>query len=145
MHKYFLVKVKIEKTAEEGKLIKVSEQYLVDALSFTESEARIIAEMKPFISGEFEVATIQKKNYAEIVENQMAGLDKWFECKINIITLDEKSGKENKTPVFIIIQSDTTANANADLITHMKGSITNYTIEGVKETKIIEVFKYKAE
>ena len=145
MHKYFLVKVKIEKTAEEGKLIKVSEQYLVDALSFTESEARIIAEMKPFISGEFEVATIQKKNYAEIVENQMAGFDKWFECKINIITLDEKSGKENKTPVFIIIQSDTTANANADLITHMKGSITNYTIEGVKETKIIEVFKYKAE
>jgi len=145
MHKYFLVKVKIEKTAEEGKLIKVSEQYLVDALSFTESEARIIAEMKPFISGEFEVATIQKKNYAEIVENQMAGLDKWFECKINIITLDEKSGKENKTPVFILIQSDTTANANADLITHMKGSITNYTIEGVKETKIIEVFKYKAE
>ena len=71
------------------------------------------------------------------------GFEKWFECKLNFITLNEM-GDEKKTPVLILIQSDTTSNANADLITHMKSSMADYTIEAVKETKIIEYFKYEA-
>lgn len=142
MHKFFLAKIKYEKTAENGKIVKVSEQYLVDALSFTECETRIVAEMQPFISGEFEVAVIQKKNYSEIVESSVGGFDKWFECKLNFIVLDEEKSVEKKTPVFMLVQSDTTANANEKLILHMKGTMADYTIESVKETKIIEVFKY---
>jgi len=162
MHKYFLVKVKLEKTSEEGKIVKVSEQYLVDALSFTECEARIIEEMKPFISGEFEVAAITKKNYSEIVETNViinnvtsvvdnkieldmdrTEADKWFECKLNFITLDEEKGVEKKTPVFMLVHADTVHGANKTLLFHMRGSMADYTIEGVKETKIIDVFKYE--
>lgn len=162
MNKYFLVKIKFEKTAQEGKIVKVSEQYLVDALSFTECETRIVAEMQPFISGEFEVAVIQKKNYSEIVSelwsinaveaeaNKMlkanipssSEADKWFECKLNLITLDEK-GVEKKTPVFMLVHANTVNSAHDTLIEHMRGSMADYTIEGVKETKIIEVFKYE--
>jgi hypothetical protein len=142
MHKYFLVKVKYEKTSEEGKVVKVSELYLVDALSFTECEARIVKEMEPFISGEFEVAAITKKNYTEIVENELAGFDKWFECKLNFITLDEEKGVEKKTPVFILVQSDFVGTANDMIESHMKDSVSDYTIEGVKETKIIDVFNH---
>jgi hypothetical protein len=142
MHKYFLVKVKYEKTSEEGKIVKVSELYLVDALSFTECEARIVKEMEPFISGEFEVAAITKKNYTEIVENELAGFDKWFECKLNFITLDEEKGVEKKTPVFILVQSDFVGTANDMIESHMKDSVADYTIEGVKETKIIDVFNH---
>ena len=132
----YLAKIKYEKTTEDGSLKKVTESYLLDTLSFTETEARITDEMKPFISGEFEVMAIQKKRYAEIVENVRSGFEKWFECKLNFITLNEM-GDEKKTTVLILIQSDTTSNANADLITHMKSSMADYTIEAVKETKII--------
>jgi len=143
MHKFYLSKIKYEKTSEEGKVVKVSEQYLVDALSFTECEARIIQEMQPFISGEFEVAAIQKKNYSEIVDkySNMEN-NKWFECKLNFIVVDEK-GNEKKTPVFILVAGDCVSNANETLIEHMRGSMADYTIEGVKETKIIDVFKYE--
>ena len=162
MHKYFLVKIKYEKTSEEGKVVKVTETYLIDALSFTECEARITEEMKPFISGEFEVAAITKKNYSEIVETNViinnvtsvvdnkieldmdrTGADKWFECKLNFITLDEEKGVEKKTPVFVLVHADTVHAANKTLIFHMRNSMADYTIEGVKETKIIDVFKYE--
>lgn len=163
MHKFFLSKIKYEKTAEEGKIVKVSEQYLVDALSFTEAEARITKEMQPFISGEFEVAAIAKKNYSEIVETNViinnvtsvvdnrieldmdrAAADKWFECKLNFIVLDDK-GVEKKIPIFMLVHADTVHAANKTLLFHMKGSTADYTIESVKETKIIDVFKYDAE
>ncbi len=104
MHTWFETVISYEKTAEEGKIVKVTGQYLVDALSFTECEARITKEMPPFISGEFEVAAIAKKNYSEIVETNViinnvtsaadnrieldmdrATADKWFECKLNFI------------------------------------------------------------
>jgi hypothetical protein len=163
MHKYFLVKVKFEKTAEDDKIVKVSELYLVDALSFTECEARITKEMQPFISGEFEVAEIRKKNYSEIVKayyginaieaeaNKMlksnipnsTEADKWFECKLNFITLDEEKGVEKKTPVFMLVHANTVNSAHDSLIEHMHGSMADYTIEGVKETKIIDVYEYE--
>ena len=162
MHKFFLTKIKYEKTAQEGKIVKVSEQYLVDALSFTEAEARITKEMQPFISGEFEVAAISKKNYSEIVETNViinnvtsvvdnrieldmdrAEADKWFECKLNFIVLDDK-GVEKKIPIFMLVHADTVHAANKTLLFHMRGSMADYTIESVKETKIIDVFKYDA-
>ena len=164
MHKFFLTKIRFEKTTEDGTIKKVTEQYLVDALSFTESEARIIEEMKPFISGEFEVVAIQKKNYSEIVGEQWSinaveaeankmlkanipnssQADKWFECKLNFITLDEDKGVEKKTPVFMLVHANTVNSAHDTLIEHMRSSMADYTIEGVKETKIMDVFKYEA-
>lgn len=164
MHKFFLSKIKYEKTEENGKIVKITESYLIDALSFTECEARIIEEMRPFISGEFEVASIQKKNYSEIVggnwginaieaeANKMlkanipssTEADKWFECKLNFITLDEEKGVEKKVPVFILVHANTVNSAHDTLIEHMHGTMADYTIEGVKETKIIDVFKYNA-
>lgn len=164
MKRYFLVKIKYEKTAEEGKIVKVTEHYLVDALSFTECEARITKEMQPFISGEFEVAAIAKKNYSEIVSelwsinaveaeaNKMlkanipssSEADKWFECKLNFIVLDEDKGVEKKIPVFMLVHANTVNSAHDTLIEHMKGSMADYTIESVKETKVIEVLTYQS-
>ena len=58
MHTWFECKIRYEKTMENGMQKKVTEPYLVDALSFTEAEARIIEEMTPFITGEFTVSAI---------------------------------------------------------------------------------------
>lgn len=75
---------------------KVTEPYLVDALSFTEAEARIIEEITPFISGEFTVSDIKRANYSELFFCEEDAADRWFKCKLFFITLDEKSGAERK-------------------------------------------------
>ena len=62
MHNWFECKVSYEKIMEDGKQKKVTEPYLVDALSFTEAEARIIEELTPFISGEMATASIRSKS-----------------------------------------------------------------------------------
>ena len=60
MHNWFECKIRYEKIAENGMNKKVTEPYLVDALSFTEAESRIIEEITPFISGEFTVSDIKR-------------------------------------------------------------------------------------
>ena len=134
---YFECKISYEKTMENGKEKKVSEPYLVDALSFTEAESRIIEEVKPFISGEFEVKSIRKYKLAEIVFDESG--DRFFKCKLNFITLDEKSGNEKKTATNILVQATTLDEAKVTLVEHMKTTMCDYSIEKIEETKIMAV------
>jgi len=80
MHTWFECKIRYEKTMENGMNKKVTEPYLVDALSFTEAEARIIEEMTPFISGEFTVSDIKRANYSELFPSEEEAADRWFKC-----------------------------------------------------------------
>ncbi len=134
---HFECKISYKKTMENGKEKKVSEPYLVDALSFTEAEARIIEEVKPFISGEFEVKSIRKYKVAEIVVDESG--DRFFKCKLNFITLDEKSGNEKKTATNILVQATTLDEAKVTLVNHMKTTMCDYSIEKIEETKIMAV------
>ena len=90
---------------ENGMNKKVTEPYLVDALSFTEAEARIIEEMTPYISGEFTVSDIKRARYSELFFAEDAEADRWFKCKLTFITLDEKSGSEKKTSTNVLVQA----------------------------------------
>lgn len=141
MHNWFECKIKYEKTAEEGKIVKVSEGYLVDAMSFTEAEARIIEEMKPFISGEFEVANIKRSRINEMFFNENG--DKWYRSKVNFVTLDEEKGIEKRTGVSMMIQASDMPDALKGLIEGMKGSLADYEIASITETAIIDVYKYE--
>ena len=67
----------------------------MDALSFTEAEARIIEEIKPFISGEFSVSDIKRVKYSDSFFNETG--DRYYKARLHFITLDEKSGAEKKT------------------------------------------------
>ena len=96
MATWFECKVKYDKMTEDGSQKTVTEPYLVDALSFTEAEARITEEITPFISGEFKVTAVKRTNTAEIFWKE--GGDKWYKVKVNFCTIDEKTGKEKKTP-----------------------------------------------
>ena len=93
MHNWFECKIKYEKTAEEGKIVRVNEAYLIDALSFTEAEARIIEEMRPFISGEFKVANIRRAKINEMFFNENG--DKWYRAKVMFVSLDEEKVWKN--------------------------------------------------
>ena len=138
MRNYFLVGIKYEKTAEEGKIVKVSEQYLIDALSFTEAEERINEEMKPFTSGEFVVDKISRAKINEIFPNESG--DKWFKSKILFVSLDEEKGVEKKTACNMYVQANDIKEAEANLKEGMKGTMADYEIASITETKILDVF-----
>jgi hypothetical protein len=140
MNNYFEVTVKYEKTAEDGRIIKVSEKYLVDALSFTEAEARITKEMEPFISGEYQVKDMKRYRVDEMFWEQKG--DKWFRAKVNHIVLDEEKGAEKKIAAFMLTQANDIKEAREGIVNGMKGSMADYEIVSITETKIIEVFKY---
>lgn len=135
--------IRYEKTMENGMQKKVTELYIVDALSFTEAESRIIAEMTPFISGEFEVVSEKITKYSELVET--ADGDKWYKSKVNFITLDEKSGAEKRQAFFYLIQAKDIDHARLRLTEYMKGSMADWECEALQETKIMDVFLYEAD
>ena len=140
MQKWFECTIKYEKQLEEGKIAKITERYLVDALTFTEAEARIIKEMKPFISGEFEVANINPQKYSELFWNEKA--DKWFKTKVNFIVLDEEKGIEKKVANYMLVQANDLKEARELLVEGMKGSLADWEIASISETQIIDVYKY---
>ena len=142
MFEWFECKIKYEKTLENGQQKKVTEPYLVDAVNFTEAEKRIIEEIKPFMTGEFQ-ADIKRANYSELFPCEEDAADRWFKCKLTFITLDEKSGAEKKTSQNILVQAADLRGAIKRLDEGMKGSVMDYVISAVSETPIIDVFHYQ--
>ena len=140
LHTWFECKIQYEKTLENGMTKKVTEPYLVDALSFTEAEARIIEEMTPFMTGEFTVSDIKRANYSELFYSEDASADRWYKAKLVFITLDEKSGKEKKTSTMVLVQAIDLRNALKNLDEGMRGSMMDYVIASLQETPLMDVF-----
>lgn len=135
---WFETKVKYERMQENGSVKKVNEPYLVDALSFTEAESRIIEEMKPFISGDFSISAVKKTKISEIFFNPDG--DRYYMVKVNFITLDEKSGTEKKSAVFILVQASDFEDALQKFNKGMKGTASDFEIASIAETMIMDVY-----
>lgn len=143
MHNWFECKVSYDKTLPNGQQKKVTEPYLVDALSFTEAVVRIIEAIRPYISGEFVIADIKRAKLSELFFNDNG--DKFFKAKVLFVHLDEKSGTEKKTPVYMLAQASDIDEAQAVIKKGMAGTLSDYEIAEVKETKIMDVFPYSEE
>ena len=141
----FEVRVRYEKLMEDGKNKQVTEPYLVDALSFTEAEARIIEEMKPFISGEFKVKAVKQTNFAELFQSNELTADTWYKAKLAFVTLDEKSGREKRTYSNVLVQAVDLRDSVKKLDEGMKGTMADYKIVSITETKIMDVYLYTPE
>lgn len=138
---WFLTTIAYEKIAEEGKIVKVKEDYIIDALSFTEAEARIIEEMRPIVTGELTVPRIKRDRINEIFFNDEGS--KWFKSKVMFITMDEEKGVEKKTAVTMMVQANDIKEALQGIIDGMQGSMADYEIWSITETNIMEVIKYE--
>lgn len=145
MHNWMECKIRYEKVMENGMNKKVTEPYLVDALSFTEAEARIIEEMTPYITGEFTVSDIKRTNYSELFPSDNPEDDRWYKCKLIYITLDEKSGAEKRTSTRILVQAGDVDSAKRNLDEGMKGTMADYLVASVIETPLMDVFPYSGE
>ena len=140
---WFEASVKYMKTNEEGRTAKVSEGYLVDALSFTEAEARIVEEMAALISGEYYLTTLKKSNITEIVYSEDENDDRWYRAKVSTIDADEVSGKEKSTPVHFLIAAHDIDGALANLKKELQTYSVDWEISSIADTKIMDVFQYK--
>jgi hypothetical protein len=145
MNNWFECKVKTEKQLEGGLTKKISETYLVDAINFTEAEARIIKEITPFCSGALTVADIKRAKYSEMFTSDDENSDKWYKVKCNFITLDEKTQTEKKSPSLMLVQAGDLREAVRRFDEGMKGSMVDYEIALVQETNILDVYPYSAE
>lgn len=143
MVNYFLSTVRYEKTMENGLNKTVSEQYLFNALSFTEAEARTIEELKPYISGEFTIPQIVKPRISELMLSEDVSADRYYKVKVAFITLDEKTGAEKKTNSFILVQASDFKNAYYRFTEGMKGTMSDYEIVSIVETQILDYYPAK--
>ena len=142
--KYYEVKIQYDKTQEDGKEKKVTEQYVVEALSFTEAESRIIEEMTPYISGEFDVVSEKIAPYNEIFLSDKSDDDKWFISKVSFITIDEKTDKEKKQTFRYLVQAATSELALGYTKKMVSSGMGDYNIDAVQDTPTLDVFLYEA-
>lgn len=140
---YFEVKVKYEKTMEDGMQKTVSEIYLTDALSFTEAEAIATEEMSMLAGGEFEIAAIKKVNYAEIIKSENDNEGTWFKCKLSFITIDEKTDKEKKTHVSYLVEGSNLESAKVRMAKAMSSTMIDYEFSKIEETPIMDILHHK--
>jgi len=138
---WFECKVSYEKTMQNGALKKVTESYLVDALSHAEAEARITEEMKPYIRGEYTVSSVRRVSFNEFFFYETGA--KYYKVKIALETLDEKTGAERKTKINVLAQASDLQSAIIIVKQGMKGTLADYELVSVGETAIMDVYQYK--
>ncbi len=142
---WFECKVRYDKTLETGLLKKVTESYLVDALSFTEAEERFLQEIEPMMSGEYSVSDIKRAKIAELFESIDTTDDKWYKAKVAYIAYDEKKGVEKRTNQIMLIQAKDLRVAVRNLDKGMQGTMGDWDIISIAETPIMDIFKFTAD
>ena len=142
---WFECKVRYDKTLETGLLKKVTESYLVDALSFTEAEERFLQEIEPMMSGEYSVSDIKRAKIAELFESIDTTDDKWYKAKVAYIAYDEKKGVEKRTNQIMLIQAKDLRVAVQNLDKGMRGTMGDWDIISIAETPIMDIFKFTAD
>ena len=141
---WFETKVQYEKVQVDGMQKKVTEQYVVDALSFTEAESSIIEEMKPYVSGDYKIKNITPANYHDVFFSDDTQDDKWYKVKLTFITIDEKTEKEKHSIVHYLVQARSTGTAQQAINDVMSKSMIDYETVSISETKILDVFERSA-
>lgn len=144
INSWYECKVKMDVMKDDGTTKSETFTYLVDALNFTEAESRIIEEVKPYTSGTLDVANIKRVKFGEIFTSDSDVADKWYKVRCLFITIDEKTQTEKEIANNMLVQAGTFHEAVAQFDKGMKGSLMDYRIASVQETKIMDVFRYVA-
>lgn len=139
MAQWIEVRARYDKMMENGSVKKVTEPYLVDALSCTEAEARVTEELRAYISGDFSVSNVGKTKISEVFWD--ASGDRFYKVKVNFITLDEKTATEKRTATYILVQASSFKEAYDNFIDGMKGTMADFEIEAINETKLVDVYR----
>lgn len=138
---WFECKVRYEKTQEDDIPKKVTETYVIDGINFGDAFNRMCENtIKEICSEEFEIVAMKMAQYAEIALYKSMG-NVFYRVKINMITIDEKTDKQKKTPMFLLVRADNINEARKAVDDeYMKGTMVDYEISSVVETKIVDFY-----
>jgi len=137
---WYECKVKYRKRHETGEQKVTTDTYLLDAVSYTEAEARITEEMKTYTEEDFRIMNIKVANFSEV--HPFENSDRWFKSKVSLIALDEESGKEKKTNIYMLVQANDIKEAFENTTHAMAETMGDYTIPSITESPILDVFPY---
>lgn len=140
MQQWVNVKIRYNKTMEDGQTKKVTESYLVDALSFSEAEKRIAEELEG--SGDYEINAVKKINFAEVVFDTQNG-DYWYKAKVYFVTINEVTLKEKKSAVYYLVNASSFDKALSIVNGIFGGTMIDYRVSSISETNILDVFKHE--
>ncbi len=143
MRTWFLCKVKYAKENEQGLLKNMVEQYLVDAVSFTEAEAILYDRLGSQIRGDFQVTGISKSNIVDVFFYDDE--DIWYKCKITYLVADADSGKEKKVTQYMIVTAEDAKQAFDRIQESLSNMLVSFRIPDIVESPIVEVFPYEKE
>jgi hypothetical protein len=141
MQTWFECKVKYVKISESGKEQNVTENFLLDAVSFTDAETRMIRQMQEMVRGEFSVTDIKKSKIAEVFPYENG--EWWFKATINLVTVDEEAGKEKKLRTYYLIMADDIKEALLRLEESLSYLVIPYVVSSLAVSTIVDVFPYK--
>ena len=142
MASWYECKFKYNREDQNGGVITISETYLVDAVSFTDAEARIYQEVGSNFR-EFALLKVAKYPLHELIHNEQ-GL-KWYKAKVAITSLDEKAGKEKKLKQTIIVSGNNIKEAYESIEEVFSSSISDYEILDIVTTGIVEILPFVEE
>lgn len=142
MTTWYSCKVKYGRQEEDGGLKQVTEEYLVDAVSYTDAEARV-HHLGRTLPGDFAVASIRKTNFAEVIPAEEA--ESWFKCKVVYHTVDGDRDKEVKITTYLLLCANHIKEAFETLESHFSGMLVAYEVPSIIQTNIVEVYPYDSE
>lgn len=143
MNTWFKVKVKYTKQLESGSFKRVSEPYLLSAMTFTDAEARIYEELGSFIRGEFSVMGITREDIQDIFQYDDA--DTWFKCKISYDNIDDEGDKKRTVTQNFLVSAKTVKDSYERIEESLETLMLDYQIISIIASPIVEIFPYKEE
>jgi hypothetical protein len=140
MKTWYKAKVAYSKEDEQGRARNVTEEYLMDALSFTEAEAKIHEEMKARVMGSFQVKAITKSRITDVFEYDDS--DVFYQCKLVYMISDADSGREKKEVNLMLIHAHNVQEAYERVHDQMNNLLVTFSVPEVKESLVLEVFHH---
>ena len=143
MNDWFTVKIKYTKELDNGTFKRVSEPYLLSAMTFTDAEARIYEELGSFIRGEFSVMGITREDIQDIFQYDDA--DSWFKCKISYDNIDDDGDKKRTVTQNFLVSAKTVKDSYERIEESLETLMLDYQIISIIASPIVEIFPYKEE
>lgn len=143
MNTWFTVKVKYTKQLENGDFKRVTEPYLIAAMTFTDAEMRTQEELASSIRGEVNVTSIAKTDYHDIFYYEDS--DTWYKCKITYEGVTEDSEKPKKVTQNFLITAQSVKEAYERLQESLSTLMVDFIIPSITVSPIVEVIPYREE
>ena len=129
------------KPDSEGSEVKKTEQFVLDAYTYTEAETRMVEILEAEGIRPFEITQITKTTLVEVI--RFAECDKWFKVKVSLTTVDVNKGTEKEANQYLLVSAEDVKDAFEKVKTHMNAVHVGYVIPSVIYQKISEVFPIK--